>query len=419
MIDRINKNYWLALFTVTSWNEALNSKNIEVGFNEKQIKQAEKIQVGDILISYLTKVSRFISILEVTGKVKVDKNLKWSEGVFPVRVPAKSLIHLSVDQAIKVSDLIGSLSFLKLNEDYTSARWTAHIRSSPRRWKPENGEAVWNKIELRSKGEFKSDNSIKIEKIDNERKYKNFKNNNIVQKINRKTKHVDKNFSSKAITKILSSSKVTGSAVNFPILKTCRPTEVCLKTCYFSVGLNTSQNALNHQLNNYYNCIENPEKFADHVIREYDNNALSFLRWNGGGDLFIEAVNAIEFIRVKRPDIILWIVSRRPEIASQIKYHKNHFIHLSIDRSTIDKIPDFKKLFTHENVFFSYQVHPDESLSFDTLKKVQLVFMHDYNEIPSKYHNSKNLFCPLNGSKNINNVCFTCRRCFDGSLQIE
>ena len=60
MIDKINKNYWLTLFTVTSWNEAINSKNIEVGFNEKQIKQAEKIQVSDILIGYLTKVSRFI-----------------------------------------------------------------------------------------------------------------------------------------------------------------------------------------------------------------------------------------------------------------------------------------------------------------------------------------------------------------------
>ncbi len=72
----------------------------------------------------------------------------------------------------------------------------------------------------------------------------------------------------KKIDRILSRSKVTGYSVNFPILKTCKPTEVCLKTCYFSVGLNTSKSSLNHQLNNYYDCIEDPISFANQIIRE-------------------------------------------------------------------------------------------------------------------------------------------------------
>ena len=107
-----------------------------------------------------------------------------------------------------------------------------------------------------------------------------------------------------------------GYAVNFPIQKTCKPTKVCKDTCYFAAGLNATSPALTLQHRNLDHCKSNPESFALRVIYEYDNAGLSFLRWNGGGDLFEEAVEAIEYIRLNRPDIVLWITTRKPEIAS-------------------------------------------------------------------------------------------------------
>ena len=190
-----------------------------------------------------------------------------------------------------------------------------------------------------------------------------------------------------------------------------------MKTCYFSVGLNTSHAALNHQLNNYYNCKNNYKSFADQIIREYDNNGLNFLRWNGGGDLFDEAIKSIEYIGKKRPDLVLWIVSRKPDFASKIKYFKNHFIHISIDRSTIKNVGEYKKLFKHKNVF-SYQVHPEEELSSEVLKDVQLVFMHDYNEVPKSLIMLR-YFLSSKWCKSIVDMCQNCRRCFDGSFHLE
>ena len=60
------KNYWLCLFTGTSWGQFLEAEHKQVGFNKTQIKQANKIKNGDFLVAYLTKVSRFVAIQQVT-----------------------------------------------------------------------------------------------------------------------------------------------------------------------------------------------------------------------------------------------------------------------------------------------------------------------------------------------------------------
>ena len=75
-------NYWLCLFTGTSWSQFLNAQSKQVGFNKTQIKQAQKIKTGDLLIAYLTKVSRFVAILEVTNEATVSEEQKWTEGLF-------------------------------------------------------------------------------------------------------------------------------------------------------------------------------------------------------------------------------------------------------------------------------------------------------------------------------------------------
>ena len=181
--------------------------------------------------------------------------------------------------------------------------------------------------------------------------------------------------------------------------------------------MNATSPALTLQHRNLDHCKSNPESFALRVIYEYDNAGLSFLRWNGGGDLFDEAVEAIEYIRLNRPDIVLWITSRKPEIASLISYHKNHFIHVSLDRTSLMKKEQIRSSFRHSNVFFSYQAHPDEDLDEAILKEIGLVFMHDYATIPEKYEaDYKERFCPLNGAPSIKDMCGNCRRCFDGTF---
>jgi hypothetical protein len=55
---------------------------------------------GDILLCYLTGVSRFIGALEVIGEPFVDKSPIWRSDVFPARLPVKVLIQLKAETAI-------------------------------------------------------------------------------------------------------------------------------------------------------------------------------------------------------------------------------------------------------------------------------------------------------------------------------
>ncbi|MDB3953798.1 EVE domain-containing protein [Alphaproteobacteria bacterium] len=415
-------DYWLCLFTGTSWMEFLNAELPEVGFNEKQLKQAQKIKEGDRLIAYLTKVSRFVGILEVTREAEVSYETKWTEGTFPVRVGARVLTKSSIPDAVPLPALLGKLSFLQYDEMPVSGVWSAHVRSSPRHWKPEDGRTIERALKRSLSSDAKTRRKANpVSSVKLERKRGKFKNLNRVGKLIKRSKEFVKNGSDLPDEgKILSRNQVTGYAVNFPIHLTCRPTEVCRETCYFSVKLNASTSALHLQHRNLKFCQRDPEGFAAQVIREYDNAGVSFLRWNGGGDLFEESLAAIEYIRVRRPEIILWIVSRKPDYASKIRPHKNHYIHISLDRTSIASKVQIRSMFNDQQVFFSYQAYPDEELAQETVEEADLIFMHDYVDVPKEYKNKYvEKFCPLNGALSITDACGECQRCFDGSLSVS
>ena len=410
--------YWLGLFTGTSWNQYLAAKTPQIGFNIKQIKQAQKIKPGDRIIAYLTKVGSFVGILEATSYALVSDEEKWSEGLFPVRVNTNPLMKVTIPLSIPIRSLLNQLSFSKDGQLKSQHAWTVHVRSSPRRWKTEDGILIENKLKEQIKNPVLFIIEQDIAKLPSIRKASKVNTGNRVGRLNRRTKRA--NFETTILDKskrVLSKNTVTGYAVNFPIQKTCRPTKVCKDTCYFAAGLNATSPALTLQHRNLDHCRMDPESFAQRVIYEYDNAGINYLRWNGGGDLFDEAVDAIEFIRVHRPDIVLWIVTRKPEIASQLKFHQNHYIHVSLDQTSYFKRAQIRSMFSHNHVFFSYQVHPDEELSQETIENNRLIFMHDYASPPELANSRfKGSFCPLNGAASIKDMCNRCRKCFDGTF---
>jgi hypothetical protein len=78
--------YWLDLFTGTTWKEFLAAGGGVSGFRESQWKTVQKIKPGDYLLCYLTGISRFVAVLEVTSKPFKDTAEIWKDDVFPCRV---------------------------------------------------------------------------------------------------------------------------------------------------------------------------------------------------------------------------------------------------------------------------------------------------------------------------------------------
>lgn len=72
------RTYWLNLFTVETWKEFQDHGGNVSGFNEKRWSTVRRIKPGDYLLCYLTRVSRWVGLLEVVGEPFFDEEPIWS-----------------------------------------------------------------------------------------------------------------------------------------------------------------------------------------------------------------------------------------------------------------------------------------------------------------------------------------------------
>ena len=105
--------YYLALFNQSSWREFLHNGGNIYGTNNSKINVAKKINIGDYLFCYITGVSEFVGVLEVTSPSYSDRQSRWQTGYFPVRLNVKIIENLNDCSPVKVSELRDKLSIFK------------------------------------------------------------------------------------------------------------------------------------------------------------------------------------------------------------------------------------------------------------------------------------------------------------------
>lgn len=134
------RNYWLDLFTGATWTEFKTAGAKVSGFRASRWATVQKIWPGDYFLCYLTGVSRFIGILDVTDAPYRDDTPIWRDDDFPCRLKVRVVAELTPDTAVPVLKLRDGLSFFQnLTSPYA---WTGHFRVSPAKWDPADGEAV-------------------------------------------------------------------------------------------------------------------------------------------------------------------------------------------------------------------------------------------------------------------------------------
>lgn len=134
------RNYWLDLFTGATWNEFKKAGSKISGFRESRWNTVQKIKPGDYFLGYLTGVSRFIGILEVTDGPYRDKTPIWKDEDFPCRLKVKVVAELTPNTAVPVLELRDRLSFFQNLK--SPQAWTGHFRASPAKWEQSDGIAV-------------------------------------------------------------------------------------------------------------------------------------------------------------------------------------------------------------------------------------------------------------------------------------
>jgi hypothetical protein len=123
-----------------TWDEFnANGANVS-GFRESRWKTVKRLKPGDLLVGYLTGVSRFIGLLEVTSDgFKADDPI-WARESFPARVSVRPLITLTPETAVPVKTLKDRLSWFE--EDAHPLAWTGRVRGSPTKLQPSDAEAI-------------------------------------------------------------------------------------------------------------------------------------------------------------------------------------------------------------------------------------------------------------------------------------
>jgi predicted RNA-binding protein len=148
-IRGVARTYWLDMFTGTTWEEFLAAGGEVSGFRERRWKTVQRMKPGDYLLCYLTGISRWIAVLEVTSQPFTDAAPIWKDEDFPSRVHVRSVVTLTPETAVPILELRDQLSIFR--ELKNPNAWTGYFRGSPTRWKAADGDAVlmWSGLSRR------------------------------------------------------------------------------------------------------------------------------------------------------------------------------------------------------------------------------------------------------------------------------
>jgi hypothetical protein len=147
--------YFIDLFSPETYEAFKQSSRDISGFRLRHKRMAERIASGDILICYMTRLSRWVGALEVVNGPFIDGTPIFlpENDPFVVRFRVRPVVWLDVDKAIPIrADKIwNGLSFTKELEEGSIA-WTGKVRGSLVRLDDEDGKLLFDLLRKQSVG---------------------------------------------------------------------------------------------------------------------------------------------------------------------------------------------------------------------------------------------------------------------------
>ena len=238
---------------------------------------------------------------------------------------------------------------------------------------------------------------------------------NIVSQLAKKTRKLRKGGvdSLDQKEKVCSYNIKTGFSVNFPICGTCKPTSVCADLCY-GARMNrpvTWDNSVRKNLRVHdYFLKTPPEEVADRIANEYQRRKMTFLRWNGVGDLFPESVEVINVIAERHPDMVLWIATRIQEMARKVtRKGENIYLQFSLDGS--EECRKRRAVIVrsrHPRLYYSFL---RREMDEDTMGARIIYNAQQYKK--NLFVDDPRTVCPADGGTlPVKGACEKCRLCF-------
>ncbi|MBK9097956.1 MAG: EVE domain-containing protein [bacterium] len=134
--------YYTDLFSPETYQAFSNSDRTISGFRKRQKSFVQRLEVGDKLICYVTRISRWFGVLEVISEWFEDDKPYFvgQNDPFVMRVKVKPLVWLPLDQSIPIHEdfIWNELSYTK-GLPKNSTHWTGMMRNSLNELKTRDG----------------------------------------------------------------------------------------------------------------------------------------------------------------------------------------------------------------------------------------------------------------------------------------
>ena len=141
--------YVLNLFSPETWPAFLNGSRSVSGFRERQYGIArDRVHVGDVFLCYLTGLSRWCGVLEVTSEAYRGESLYTEGDPYVIQFSVRPLICLTPELSVPIhqEDVWSTLSFTR-DVEPNSSRWTGILRGSLNLLTPQDGEFLRTRLE--------------------------------------------------------------------------------------------------------------------------------------------------------------------------------------------------------------------------------------------------------------------------------
>ena len=121
-------NYYMIVTNEIDYEWDIDNKFQCAGFPERNKKSIKQMKPGDKIIYYVTKISKFMAAVEVSGPYFYSEKEIWDDpyDLWPHRIKTKPICYLeNPDEGIYIKDIWDDLEFIK-----NKVRWGSQVQGS-------------------------------------------------------------------------------------------------------------------------------------------------------------------------------------------------------------------------------------------------------------------------------------------------
>lgn len=131
MSDKQETNYYLIITTRKDYKFDVKNNFKFLGFPSRNRNSVKNFKVGDKIIFYLTKISSFAAVVEVTGEYFFSTEKIWEDefDLWPHRIKCKPIKYIEdPEKMIYIKDIWDNLDMIS-NKD----KWGSQVQGSFRK----------------------------------------------------------------------------------------------------------------------------------------------------------------------------------------------------------------------------------------------------------------------------------------------